>query len=171
MEYYEEVLDEDKEYEKCMIEVPPMIMRESFVKIPTSILRNPEYQKWRATARASVAEFLFGFVVRSRCGNLIADHLYKKYYREQGLLVARFTHQGLAERMGYRDRRGINNHMVVLEKEGIFKSRMEPWRNRKIKIYEFGTWANLQGCNYIENVYMYSKFHKLHAENNIGKLS
>lgn len=170
MEYYEEVLDEDREYEECMIKTPPMIVRESFIKIPTSIIRNPEYQKWRSTSRASVADFLFGFVIRNNCGNSIADFLYKRFYKEKKLLVARFTHQGLAERLGYKDRRGVNNHMIVLEKEGIFKTHIEPWRNRRIKIYEFGSWINVNGTNYIESVYMYNKFHNLHTEKKLEKL-
>lgn len=170
MHYHEEVFDEDKEYENHIVSCPPTIVRESFVKIPNKIIRNPFYQKWRATSRASVADFLFGFVIRNKCGNPIADHLYNEYYVKKKLLVARFTHQGLAERLGYKDRRGINNHMVVLEEEEVFKVHIEPWRNREIRVYEFGAWENLQGCNYIEIIHMHRKFSKILTEHNLEKL-
>lgn len=171
MDLHEEILDEDKEFEEYITKLPPMITKESFVKIPTVIMRNPLYQKWRSTSRASTAEFLFGFVIRASCNNNIAKMLYKKYYVEKHLLVARFTHQGLAERLGFKDRRGINNHMVMLEKEGIFKIHLEPWRNRQIRVYEFGSWHMSPGGNYEEIITMYSKFHKLAAEDNIARLS
>ena len=169
MRLHDERLDEDKEYEECIVNTPTTVETESFIKLPTRLMRNRFYQQWRCTKRASTAEFLFGFTIRKRCGNAIADLLYNKYYVEKKLLVARFTHQGLAERLGYKDRRGINNHMVELEKENIFTVHEEPWRDRSIRVYEFGTWDNKTGNDYFEIVHMYTKFNKMLATYAIEK--
>ena len=169
MEYHEEQLDEDKEYEECIVKTSPTFVIESFIKLPTRLMRNRFYQQWRCTKKASTAEFLFGFTIRKRCKNAIADMLFDKYYKEKKLLVARFTHQGLAERLGYKDRRGINNHMVALENEGIFKVHKEPWKNRILRIYEFGTWDNKTGNDYFEIIHMYTKFNKILADYEIEK--
>lgn len=169
MKFHEEVLDEDREFEECIVKSAPIIETESFIKLPSRLMRNCFYQQWRCTKRASTAEFLFGFTIRKKCGNAIADMLYDKYYIGEKLLVSRFTHQGLAERLGYKDRRGINNHMVDLEKEEIFKIHKEPWRNRIIRVYEFGTWDNKTGSDYFEIVHMYTKFNKILASYELEK--
>lgn len=169
MNFYEERLEEDREYEEHMTCSVPIMVRESFVKIPTRVFQSVTFNQWIGKARASVASYLFGFVIRAKMGNKIANHLYQKYYVEQRLLVSRFTQQGLAERLGYRDRRGVNNHMISLYEEGIFKVHEEPWNGRVLRVYEFGNWECVKG-NYIENVYMWDKFLKLEAERTINRL-
>ena len=153
--------DENKEYEDCITKAPATVTKESFVKLPTRLMRNKFYQKWRGTQRASTAEFLMGFVIRKKYGNSIADKIYEEYYCKRQLLVARFTQQGLADRLGYKDCRGVNNHMTKLEKEGIFKVHDNRWNGRKLKIYEFGYWDDVTGNDYFEVIYMYKKFNEM----------
>ena len=148
---------EDIEFERFLCEA---WRAESFIKLPTNIIRNPYYQKWRCMSRASIAEFLFGFVIRAKTGNRIADMMYEDFFLGKNLLVSRFTHQGLADRLQYRDRRGINNQMIQLEKEGIFKVTPVQWHGRVIRLYEFGTWKK-ENNQYNETIYMYKKFDDL----------
>ena len=165
MEGYEEKkIRDDDEYERQLCSVPPTIKISTYTKVATELIRNPLYQKWRGTARGSIAEFLYGFTIRARMNNAIADMLLENYYKEKRLLVARFTMQGLATRLGYKNRAGIINHMKVLEEEGIFKVHIEPWKGRNLRVYEFGYWDIAGVDTYFEVLHMHNKFHKLLAE-------
>lgn len=171
MDFYEERLEEDKEYEEFICEAPAYVEKISYSKYPTKLQQNPLWQKWRATSRASVADFLFGFSIRKEMKNKIAAKIYYEFYRKRNIIAARFTQQGLAERLGYKDRRGVNNHMVKLAEEGIFKIHYMPWRDREIRVYEFGVWRVENDCDYLETIHMYTKFNKLWAEEKIRRKS
>lgn len=164
MEQEEKALRDDDIYEKHLCSVPPMIEKVSYTKLATSMIRNPMYQKWRGTTRGSIAEFLYGFTIRAKLDNAIANMLYEKYYIGKKLLVARFTMHGIAKRLGYKNRSAIINHMKVLEEEEIFKVHIEPWRDRNLRIYEFGYWDIAGEDTYFEVLHMYNKFSKLLAE-------
>jgi len=168
-EQEEDYTYENQEMEATLIKTPPTMTHDSYTKISTRMLRNPHYQAWRGTSRGSVADFLFGFTIRRKCGNAIADMLYDKYYVGKRLLVARFTQDGLAKLLGYKDRKSINKQMKLLEKEGIFKVHMEPWRGKKIRVYEFGYWENKTGTDYVEVLHFFCKFNKMLADEQLSR--
>lgn len=173
MKYEDDYFEEDKEFEECINKCPPVFKQASFVKEPMDIIRNVTYEKWRGSKRASTAWLLFGYTIRARCGNGIADAIYEKYYKKRKLIAARYTHQGLSEIMDYKDRRAIWNHLTACKKEGIFYVEEMPWtsrgRTRDIKIYVFGSWENVGGDNYIETVDMFTKFRKEDADSRLAK--
>lgn len=168
-EQEEDYTYENQEMEAALVKSPPTMVHDSYTKISTRMIRNPYYQAWRGTAAGSIADFLFGFAIRKKCGNAIADMLYEKYYRDKKLIVSRFTQEGLAKLLGYKNRKGVEKHMRALEKDGIFKIHMETWRNKKIRVYEFGYWENKTGTDYVEVLHFFCKFNKMLADSNLSK--
>ena len=165
----EERDEEDEEYEKCIIETPGEFSHASFTMIPNDIHRNITWARWRSRPRASTAWLLIGCIIRKEMKNKLADAIYKEYFLKRKLLVARYTQQGLAELFGYADRRAISNQLVKCEKEGIFKIEMMPWRNKKKRIYIFGSWENTTGIHHVETIDMFTKFRKEEAERKLKK--
>lgn len=169
MVFFEKRLDEDVEFENCISKQPGKVSMSSFTMTPNDIHRNITWEKWRGTPKASTVWLLIGYIIRKRMNNPIADKIYENYYKERHLLVARYTQQGLANMFGYRDRRGINNHLKACERDSIFKIEEMPWGNRTIRIYIFGSWENKTGCNYVETFDMFTKFRKEDADKRIVK--
>ena len=142
---------------------------ESFVKLPNALVRNPLYQKWRGTARGSLAEFLLGYIIRGRTNSPVANKILDEFYIEKRLLVARFDNDTLAQKLGYKDRRGIIRHITQLQEEGIIKIHdINNWYDYKVRLFEVGKWKMDKQNRYIEIIHMYSKFHKMLAEKNLN---
>ena len=133
--------------------------RDSFLMLPHSIIKNPAYQRWRGSSRASVAEYLLGYIIRGKSQNPISNRIFEEFYLDKQLLVTRFSDNELAKRLGYKNAKSISGYLNTLENEGIFKVIYLPWGEKKVKLYELGFYKKYPACpEYSETIYLYKKF-------------
>lgn len=164
-DFVEDRSEEDKEFEELVLRTVPIEYQSPFWKLPYPFLRSNVFTKWITESKAQSWIRLYSCVIRADMNNKIASFLYHKYYVGKHKLVARFTQDGLAQSLGYKDRRGVNNHLVKLEKEGVIKIIPEKWNNRYIRVYDFGNWIEEDNTK-IERIYFNSIMRK-----NIGELA
>jgi hypothetical protein len=113
------------------------------------------------------------YIIRKNCGNAIADTIFERYYIKRNLLVARYTHQGLANLLGYKGRSAVHNHLTDCKNMGLFKTEEMPWyshgRKRAIKIYIFGSWKRIDDETYIETYDLFTKFKQIEAKRRLDE--
>lgn len=168
-DFIEDRSEEDKEFEEFMAKTVPIEYQSPFLKIPCPFLRSNVFTRWITESKAQSWLRLYSFIIRAKMNNKIAAFLYDKYYIGKHKLVARFTQDGLAQSLEYKDRRGVNNHLVKLEKEGVIKIIPEKWNNRYIRVYDFGTWSEVDNSK-IERLYFNSVMRKKIGELKLKEL-
>ena len=142
--------------------------KQSFLMFPQSVGKIPEYQRWRGTARGSIASYLIMFIIRGGSQNPITNKIFEDFYLDQKLLVTRFSDDDLAKRLGYKGKKSISGYLKTLEQEGIFKVGHMYWNNTKVKLYNLGYYTyDDSESGYSETLYVYKKFFTLKQEKNI----
>lgn len=160
--------EEDREFEIELKKYAAIEYRAPFLKIPIPMLRSNIFIQWLTSAKAQSWFRLYSYIIRAKMSSKMASHIYKKYYVEKHKLVARFTQESLAQSLGFKDRRAANNHIVKLEKDGVIKIVDEPWGNRSIRLYEFGTWSKTEDGK-SESLHLFSTMRKLIGEKNLNE--
>jgi len=168
-DFVEDRSEEDKEYEDFILRTVPIEHQAPFWKIAYPFLRSNVFTQWITESKAQSWMRLFSCTIRADMNNKIASFLYHKYYVGKHKIVARFTQDGLAQSLGYKDRRGVNNHIVKLEKEGVIKVIPEKWNNRYIRVYDFGSWHEVDNTK-IERLYFDSVMRKKIGELKLKEL-
>jgi len=109
-----------------------------FLSIPITLLRDDNFTRWTGTAEWRLWSNLYSWIIRGPMRIELGQYLFKNYF-QKGKLVARWSQEELARKLGLKSKGHISNLLNSMVNKGMLKKEPFMWYGKKTYAYVFGT--------------------------------